>query len=186
LILAAAGAVPSSFTPDGKTLLFSQAAANGRSQIMVLQTDADSATPHPLRESSANDVAGQISPDGKWVAFTSNESGRLEVYVLPFPGPGAKTQVSADGGVTSRWSASGRELFFWDQFGSGTLHSSTIQLSPFTAAPQQKLFTAIGGSTWGVAPDGQHFLVETVQNGGVIVTVTNWFDELRRRAPIKK
>jgi eukaryotic-like serine/threonine-protein kinase len=154
---------------------------------MVLPIDALSATtPHPLRESSAADDSGQISPDGKWVAFSSNESGRREVHVLPFPGPGAKTQVSADGGLNPRWSANGRELFFWSQLAAGTLFSSTIQLSPFTAAPPQKLFTTLQGTTWGVVPDGQHFLVETVQNSSVIVTVTNWFDELRRRAPIKK
>jgi DNA invertase Pin-like site-specific DNA recombinase len=54
------------------------------------------------------------------------------------------------------------------------------------AAPPQKLFSVLSGSTFAVAPDGQHFLVETVQNGAVFVTVTNWFDELRRRAPAKR
>lgn len=66
------------------------------------------------------------------------------------------------------------------------MFSSTIQLSPFAASAPQKLFTAMVGTTWGVAPDGQHFLVETVQSHGVLVTVTNWFEELRRRAPTKK
>ena len=70
--------------------------------------------------------------------------------------------------------------------GNATLRSSSIQLSPFSAAPPQALFSAFAGTTWGVAPDGQHFLIESVQGGAVIVTVTNWFDELRRRAPVKK
>ncbi len=129
----------------------------------------------------------QVSPDGKWVAFTSTESGRAEVYVLPFPGPGAKVQISADGASRPRWSANGRELFFWDNSGANaTLFSSTIQLSPFAASAPQMLFSAFAGTTWGVAPDGQHFLVESFQSGGTLVTVTNWFDELRRRAPVKK
>jgi Tol biopolymer transport system component len=189
LIVAAADAVPTSFTPDGKTLVFTQPGPGGKARIMVLPLDAAGGTPspHPLRDSSANDLDARISPDGKWVAFTSTESGHAQVYVLPFPGPGAKAEISAEGGVRPRWSANGRELFFWDtNGGNATLLSSAVQLSPFTAAPPQKLFTAFSGTTWGVAPDGQHFLVESVQSGAVFVSVTNWFDELRRRAPVKK
>ena len=121
------------------------------------------------------------------MAFTSTESGRPEVYVLPFPGSGAKVQISADGARRPRWSPSGRELFFWSSAGgNATLFSSTTQLSPFAASAPQKLFTTLAGTTFGVAPDGQHFLVESVQSSGTLVTVTNWFDELRRRAPVKK
>jgi serine/threonine-protein kinase len=182
--------VPTSFAPDGKTLVFNQPGPDSnRARIMVLPLagERSTPTPHPLREGSAKDEDGRISPDGKWVAFTSTESGRAEVYVMPFPGPGARVQISADGGSRPRWSASGRELFFWNSFGANaTLFSSTIQLSPFAASAPQKLFSTIVGTTWGVAPDGQHFLVESFQNGGTLVTVTNWFDELRRRAPVKK
>jgi Tol biopolymer transport system component len=188
LILAGAEAVPTSFTPDSKMLLFTQPGPNGKPRIMVLPLDAAGGTPspHPLRDSSAADLYGQISPDGRWVAFTSTETGRPEVYVLPFPGPGPKVQISADGGQRERWSADGRELLFWDTSGNATLMSAAIQTSPFSNAPPQKLFPAFSGTTWGVAPDGQHFLVESVQSGGTLVTVTNWFDELRRRAPSKK
>jgi hypothetical protein len=186
LVLAATATIPTSFAPDGQTLVLTAPDANGRPAIMVLPLATPGATPHPLRVSSAPDGDGQVSPDGQWVAFTSTESGRPEVYVVPFPGPGAKHQVSADGGTRERWSGNGHELFFWDlTAGNATLMASTIQLSPFLSAPPQKLFTTFTGTTWGVAPDGQHFLVEAVANGGTMVTVTNWFDELRRRAPIK-
>jgi hypothetical protein len=70
-----------------------------------------------------------------------------------------------------------------------TLFSSAIQPAPFAASVPQKLFSVLvgtTGTTWGVAPDGQHFLVESNQSGTTLVTVTNWFDELRRRAPVKK
>ncbi len=187
LIFATAESVPTSFTPDGKTLLFTQPGPGGRTRIMVLPLDTATPSPRPLRDSSANDLDAQVSPDGRWVAFTSTESGHSQIYVLPFPGPGAKTEISSEGGVRPRWSANGRELFFWDtNGGNSTLLSAAMQLSPFSAAPPQKLFTAFSGTTWGVAPDAQHFLVESVQSGAVFVTVTNWFDELRRRAPVKK
>jgi hypothetical protein len=187
LLLSATAALPTSLTPDGKMLLFTQTGANGKPTIMVFPLGSPSAAPHPLRESSAADSEGVVSPDGHWVALASTESGRSEVYVVPFPGPGPKFQISADGGARERWSANGHDLFFWDlTAGNGTLLESTIQFSPFTSTPPQKLFTTFTGTTWGVAPDGQHFLVESVVSGGTMVTVTNWFDELRRRAPTKK
>ena len=189
LILATVEAVPKSFTPEDKTLVFLQAGADSRPKIMVLPLDPAGGTiaAHQFRETAAADVDAQVSPDGNWLAWVSSESGRPEVYVQPFPGPGAKAQISSGGGTRPRWSANGRELFFWSAAGGNAdLFTAAIQLSPFAAAPQQKLFSAFSGTTWGVAPDAQHFLVETVQSGAVIVTVTNWFDELRRRAPMKK
>ena len=187
LVMAAAGATPTSFTQDGKTLIFTQASATSASAIKILPLEPAGGSPRALRESAAGDGEGQVSPDGHWVALTSNESGRAEVYVVPFPGPGGKHQISADGGAHARWSANGHELFFWDlSSGNATLHVSTIQSSPFTASAPEKLFTTFTGTTWGVAPDGQHFLVESVSNGGTLVTVNNWLDELRRRAPVKK
>jgi hypothetical protein len=184
---AATAGLPTSFTPDGKTLLFTQAGVNGKATIMVFPLDQPGAIPHPLRESSAADSEGEVSPDGHWVALTSTESGHPEIYVMPIPGPGPKFQISADGGTRARWATNSHELFFWDlTAGTATLFASTTQLSPFTSTPPQKLFTTFSGTTWGVAPDGQHFLVESVSNGGTLVTVTNWFEELRRRAPVKK
>jgi serine/threonine-protein kinase len=189
LVLATTEPVPTSFAPDGKTLVFFQPGPGGRARIMVLPLDAGSGTPtpRPLREGSASDSEAQVSPDGKWVAFTSTESGRQEVYVLPFAGSGAKVQISADGARRPRWSRDGRELFYWtNSNATQTLFSSTIQSSPFAASAPQTLFNAIAGTTFGVAPDAQHFLVETIPSSATIVTVTNWFDELRRKAPVRK
>ena len=189
LILAGADAVPTSFTPGDTTLLFVQPAGPaGKRRIMVLPLNAagGAPAPHAFRESSAADFEARVSPDGNWLAFLSSESGRPELYVMPFPGPGPKVQVSPNGASRARWSANGRELLFWDTGGNSTLLSSSIQLSPFSSASPQKLFSAFAGTTWGAAPDGEHFLVESVQSGAVMVTVTNWFDELRRRAPVKR
>jgi Tol biopolymer transport system component len=187
LILAGSQLIPWSITADGKTLLYSGADSSGKPAIMVLPLDTPGATPHAFRESAGADQFADVSPDGKWMALTSNESGRNEVYVLPFSGPGPKTQISAEGGVRPRWVNNGRELLFWDTIGgNATLLSVNIQAAPFSASTPQKLFTSFSGTTWGATADGQHFLVESVQNGASIVTVTNWFDELRRRAPAKK
>jgi Tol biopolymer transport system component len=148
--------------------------------------------PHPLRDSPAGERMAQISPDGKWVAFLSNESGTLEVYLMPFPGPGPKVRVSTGTGNIPRWNRNGRELLFWTATaGSASLMSASIQTSSGTlsVAVPTELFKMVIGSTWDVAPDGEHFLVEITQITGVgstFATVTNWFDELRRRAPPRK
>jgi len=189
LVFATANPTPDSFTPDGRTLLFDQPAPSGRHQIMILplQQDGSATGARAMRESAGSDTSAQISPDGQSIAFVSTESGPPEVYVMPFPGPGAKVQVSERGANRERWAANGRELFFWDALGgSATLYSAAITPSPLSAAPPVPLFSTFAGTTWGVAPDGQHFLVESVAQGATFVTVTNWFDELRRRAPPKQ
>ncbi|HUL74661.1 MAG TPA: protein kinase [Vicinamibacterales bacterium] len=189
LVFEGAGMAPTSVSPDGKTLMFGVATASGKGQLMVLPLEGGGGapTPRPLRESTGSDTDGHFSPDGHWVAFVSNESGRGEVYVVPYPGPGPKVQVSDHGGSRPRWSATGRELLFWDSNGgSAGLYSVPVQLSPFSAGTPVHLFSMFAGTTWGVAPDAQHFLIESVAEGASLATVTNWFDELRRRAPVKK
>ncbi len=188
LVLEGAGLIASSFSPDGKTLLYDVPNAAGRRQIMVLPLDAGGTpAPHPLRDTTRSDGSAALSPDGRLVAFTSNETGRAEVYLMPFPGPGPKIQVSDHGGTRPRWNRNGRELMFWDA-GGGTagLYTVTVQESPMSASAPVQLFSMFAGTTWDIAPDGQHFLIESVVEGGTIVTVTNWFDELRRRAPASK
>ena len=68
--------------------------------------------PEPFLRSPSSEIFPAVSPDGRWIAYRSNESGRFEVYVRPFPGPGGKTQISNAGGTVPVWSRNGRELFF--------------------------------------------------------------------------
>ncbi len=195
LVLAADDSViPSGLSPDGGTLLYSRV-VDGRRRVMVLPPAGADGTrePHPLRESAGNELDATVSPDGHWVLLASTESGQMEVYVLPFPGPGPKIQVSTGGGLSPRprWAPTGRELFYWTgTAGSADVMSVPIQLSPtFSAGRPVLLFSHLSGTTWGVAPDAQHFLIEEVPGvtgGSTIATVTNWFDELKRRAPVKK
>ncbi len=187
-------AVPTSFTPDGKTLLYHQVdASGGRSQIFVFTPGVDAASrmPRLLRQSVASDRDAAVSPDGRWVAFTSNETGTSEIYVTSFPTAGGRTRVSTAGGRFPRWSHNGRELFFWGTTaGSVAVFSATVQTTPsFAAGTTVELFRVTSGTTWDPAPSGDRFLMENPRGAGVataFVTVTDWFDEVRRRAPAKK
>ena len=191
LVAADARPIATSFTPDGKTLLYTQPNQT-RANIMVLPLAAGAAREaRPLRESPSSDGQAQVSPDGKWVAFMSIETGTAEVYVQPFPGPGAKVRVSTQSGRDPRWTRNGRELLYWTASpGNAGLMSVAVETTPtFTPAAPRELFRYAPGTTWDVAPDGEHFLVEqtaAIGTGAVFAFVTNWFDELRRRAPVRK
>ena len=182
--------IPTSFTPDGRTLVYSQ--ADKRSQIFVLPISASGpAQPHPLHDAAGAESNGQISPDGKWIVYQSSESGAVEIYVQPFPGPGAKVRISTAGGDSPRWAHTGRELLYWSAtVGSRGLIDVDIQADPsFRPGAPHELFQLPAGTTWDVAPDGQQFLIELSRSGAsatVVASVTDWFEELRRRAPAKK
>jgi serine/threonine-protein kinase len=182
-----------SVSPDGKTLLYRQVDASGKPKIFVLTIGGAEPAPAPrlLREGDAADTDAQFSPDGRWVAFGSAESGSPEIYLMPFPGPGGRIPVSREGGRDPRWSADGRELFFWPGTPGNTgLWAVSVRTLPTVdvGIPAQ-LFKTAYGTTWGPTPDGR-FLIEALGGGGVtgstFATVTNWFDELKRRAPSKK
>jgi serine/threonine-protein kinase len=189
------------WTPDGKTLLYSTRSTPGQPEagIWALSLDggAGENKPQPFLQSRFVDANPQLSPDGRWVAYQSNESGRVEVYVRPFPGPGGKVAISTQGGGNPRWSRAGRELFYLDL--KNRIMSVEVQTSPAFQAGQPQALVELhdatyagmpvgaGGLTWDVAPDGKRFLVtktpETRAAGTKLQVVENWFDELRRRLP---
>jgi serine/threonine-protein kinase len=184
-------AVPSSVTPDGKMLLFDQVGSEKHRQIFVvaLPTAGAPATPHPLHEAASTEAGAQVSPDGRWVAYQSNESTAFEIYVQPFPGPGAKQRISTQGGQRPRWSHSGRELLYWANVPAARMMSVDIPAGPaLNPGAPKDLFGLVIGTTWDVTPDPDRFLVELTSgaNGTTIATVTDWFEELRRRAPAKR
>jgi len=180
---------PTSYTPDGQTLVYTLLGGNAKPQIMVFTAGAP---PHPLHETSFPEDNGQISPDGKWVAYESSESGTQEIYAQAFPGPGAKVRISLQGGSWARWSRNMRELFYWEGTPTTRLMFVEVQTTPnFKVGTPQLLFVNNSGTTWDVAPDGKRFLVELTPvseaaGGSRMAAVTDWFDELRRRAPAKK
>ncbi|TAK16046.1 MAG: serine/threonine-protein kinase [Acidobacteria bacterium] len=181
---------PTSVTPDGKTLLFQAVGAGKRLENFQVPITADgTGKPTPLHERIGNESGAQVSPDGRWVAYVSNESGTDEVYVLPYPGPGPKIRVSLDGGSTVRWTRDGRELLYWANVPQSRLIAVDVSTTPtFKAGQPHELFRQPSTTTWDVTTDKNRLLIElsSRQNGSVLNIVTNWFDELRRRAPAKK
>jgi len=146
--------------------------------------------PQVVLQSKGNETNPTFSRDGRWLAYTSSESGTNEVYVRPFPGPGRRLQVSTDGGFEPVWSRNGRELFYRR---GNAMVASTITTEPvFAAGSPRTLFrgtyieTDTGGAGYDVAPDGRFLMVQPVeapQPATSINLVLNWFDELKRTAP---
>ena len=168
-------------SPDGQWILGSYAA-----DIYLARAGGDSA-PRLLLGGPAAETRAVFSPDGRWIAYVSDESGATEIYVRPFPDvQAAKRPVSAKGGVAPRWSHDGRELFFVD--GQGEMVSVPVRLTPtFSAGTPVRLFSGepFGFPTWGfdVTADGQRFLATRpaggkAVTGDAIVIVENLFTEL--------
>ena len=192
LLATETSAIPNSWTPDGKFLVYSQPGANKNYQLWLLPAPGSigGAKPRLLHDTSFSERDAQVSPDGRWLAYVSTESGASGVYLQPFPGPGAKLRISTQGGYAPRWSRNGRELFYWTGQGTAELMRVEIQTAPaLHAGVPEALFKHARGTTWDAAPDGNHFLVELVpdaeEGGRRLEAVVNWFDELRRRAPVK-
>jgi Tol biopolymer transport system component len=104
-------AIPNDWSSDGRFLVTTTNDPKTRGDIWTVPLGGDR-TPAPFANSSYDESSGQFSPDGRWIAYRSDESGRFEIYVQPFPGPGEKTQVSIDGGTEPRWRADGKEIFY--------------------------------------------------------------------------
>jgi serine/threonine-protein kinase len=194
---------PSSWSPDGKWLAFTEAGtpATGRDiWVLPLEGEALNAGPEARVRTSANEDNGVFSPNGQWLAYESNESGRFEVYVRPFPGHGERVPISTQGGLEPVWSRNGRELFYrsGDRMMaveiSSQRDSSGAFPSGFSAGIPRLLFeghyqySGLVSSDYDVSPDGQRFLM--VQPSGPeqttqIRVVLNWFTELQQRVPVK-
>jgi serine/threonine-protein kinase len=148
----------------------------------------------PLIQTTFNEWFPAVSPDGRWIAHTSNESGRTEVYVRPFPDvERGRWQVSTDGGTMPRWAKDGRELIY--RRGEDSDRRSWVSAiqpgASFVAGAPTQIATRVtnASSAYDVAADGR--LLVTVPAGGTeaeatcnrIVVVQNWFDELKARVP---
>jgi eukaryotic-like serine/threonine-protein kinase len=174
------------WSPDGRFLLFNSVDSKKGTDIWALRLDGNR-KPFQIVQTDSEELNGQFSPDGNWLAYQSNESGRNEIYVQPFPGPGNKWPVSTSGGSQVRWRRDGRELFYVSL--DGRLMAVPIQIGPSGATPQvgtpAMLFAPhLGGAVqradyrhqYMVSPDGQRFLVATVTEGAnsPITVIVNW------------
>jgi Tol biopolymer transport system component len=173
-------------SPDGKTFLFTQRTVRGNFDLWTVPLGGAGA-PAPLLETPFDEMSARFSPDGRHIAFASDESGRYEIYVAPFPLVAGKTRVSAGGGNIPRWSRDGRELFYL----SGDLHLVAV---PVRSTPSlvfgtpQGLFPIQRTIKWDdaknfeawpdfdVSPDGTKFLAIMPQpaNHEALTAVLNW------------
>ena len=177
--------VPKSWSPDGRYIIYAQVnSATGSADLFALPLARDR-RPLLLAGTQANEDQGQFSPDGHWVAYTSNESGLSEIYVIPFPptANGGRWMVSRGGGVQSRWRRDGRELFYISP--DGTMMAVPVSTAPvFQAGTPQALFdtemvdTGIrtGPISWDIAPDGKRFLIisDKSQETSSLNVILNW------------
>jgi eukaryotic-like serine/threonine-protein kinase len=185
---------PTSFSPDGTKLLFWEIGQGATAWDMGLLDFAAKGKVTPLVRTSFNEVNPDVSADGKWLAYQSDESGQYEVYVRPLSDVdnGGKWLVSNGGGTRPRWSRDGRELFYLVE--PGRLMSVPIQPGPtFTFGNPRMLFDGPYlapqvARTYDVAPDGQRFLMikRAPQKEGErtpqpkLVLVQNWFEDVKR------
>ncbi len=184
------GASPIAVSPDGKILLFAGHSAAGDQAIEALSLDGKENV-RPYLQSSFNLSSPRFSPNGRWVAYMTDESGRREVCVQPFPGPGGKWMISTEGGEAPRWASNGREIFY---FAGDEVMSVDVETRPaFRAGTPRALFSAAGYLGYGnydVAPDGQHFLMikqeDISTNPKELNVILNWSEELERRVPQEK
>jgi Tol biopolymer transport system component len=185
--------VPLDWSADGRYVLYASIEAKTGADLWALPMVGDR-KPLPLLQSPFEESQGQFSPDVRWIVYVSNETGRNEVYVRPFPGPGGKWQLSAGGGIYPRWSRDGREVYYVAT--DGRLTAVPIAVSGDTLSPGAPipLFAArlaaganisIGGlskAQYTVARDGRFLLNVAVDDAMVspITVVLNWEAALKR------
>ena len=177
--------VPRSWTPDGRTLAFRQIDPNSGHDIWLLTLDDN--TSRPWLQTGAMESYPAISPDGRWVAYVSDESGPMEVYVRPLTGSGQRL-VSTDGGVEPVWSRDSRELFFWrgDQlYAVGIGSGETFQRGSPTLLFERPHRAGMFSPEYDVDLDGQRFLIVEAQAAvSQLDLILNWDQELLERVPI--
>ena len=158
----------SDWSRDGRFLLYRTVDPKTGADIWALPLNGDR-KPFPVVQTNFEEQDAQFSPDGKWIAYQSNETGRFEIYLQPFPGPGRKEAISTNGGAQVRWRRDGKELFYIAL--DGRLMAVPIRFAPDgqtfeTGAPVPLFATSVGGAVQGrdrqqyvVSADGQRFLM---------------------------
>jgi hypothetical protein len=190
-----------SWSPDGHLLAFHEVNPATQRDIWVLRMGDSSTSSGQVRKAQPflrtpfDELVPKFSPDGRWLAYISNESGRYEVYVQPYPGPGGKWQISTEGGSEPVWNPNGRELFYRS---GGKMMAVDIATQPgFAAGKPRMLFEGryepapFPAANYDVSSDGQRFLMlkptEPAEAAPTQINVVlNWFEELKQKVPSGK
>jgi serine/threonine-protein kinase len=184
---------PTTWTPDGKTLIYHRNDHPETAWDVMALEPGEAGEPRVLLGTRFIEAQADISPDGRWLAYVSDESGRFEVYVRSYPDLERKWQISSDGGAEPVWSPDGRELFYRDEEGR-VMTVVPITIEPdFSPGRPELLFEGEYvpspgfGRNYDVAPDGRSFvMVEQVLPEDIeaeLQVVVNWFTELAELAP---
>ena len=187
---------PASWSPDGKVLAFTQTSPDMGADVYVLPLDDPQRKPVPFARSKFAEGSPKFSPDGHWIAYTSNESGRNEIYVQSYPGPGPKIQVSTEGGSDAVWKPSGDELYYRNRT---RMMAVSVKTKPdFVAGAPRSLWEGVyaegtssacgppgpTSSNYDVSPNGERFLMvkdsETDSVATQVNVILNWSEELKR------
>jgi len=193
---------PTSFSPDGRRLAFHQDGPQGGDLWTVpIERDGEglkAGTPELFLQTASAVRDPSFSPDGRWLAYDSNESGNSQVYVRAFPDNGARWQISTTGGTAPIFSRDGRELFFYNLPDDRIMVANySIQGGLFVADKPRvwsdvslaALAASTGATQYDVAPDGKRLVAATYagatqQNSGHVIFLENFTDELQRKAPL--
>jgi eukaryotic-like serine/threonine-protein kinase len=184
---------PVSWSPDGQLLAFGEVITATGQNIWILRMNDRKV--FSLHKTGFNENEARFSPDGRWLAYVSDESGRVEVYVQPYPGQGGKWQISTEGGTEPVWNRNGRELFY--RSGDKMMAVDVSTQPGFAASTPRMLFEGryehppVPLHNFDVSPDGQHFLmlkpVDQEQAAPTQINVVlNWFEELKQKVPTGK
>ena len=185
--------VPMSWSPDGQLLAFMENNPTTGYDIWVLRLSDHKA--QPFLRTPFNESVPRFSPDGRWLTYISNESGRYEIYVRPYPGPGGKLQISTEGGTEPTWNPNGSELFY--RSGNKMMAVAITTRPSFTASKPRVLFegryepSPATTPNYDISLDGQRFLMlkpnqQEASAPTQINVVLNWFEELKRRVPTEQ
>jgi serine/threonine-protein kinase len=175
------------FDPDEKFLVFRQTDPTTGMDIWILPLDGKD-TPRPFLNTSFMECSPMLSPDGRWLAYVSDETGKSEVYVRSFPDPsGIRRQVSVEGGIEPLWAKNGKELFYRS---NNRIFAASVETEPtFRVLAREALFEDYywysGAHTaYDVNSDGTWFvMLKGLEQSSEVIVVQNWFEELKRLIP---
>ncbi len=182
------GQTPSSLSPDGQ-IAFTESTSDTSQDIWTVWLDGDG--PEIFLQTPFAESQASFSPDGRFIAYQSNDSGQTQVYVMSFPEKGSRWQVSTSGGAGPVWSRAAQELFYSTD-NKIMMAPYTVEDDSFRSGTPRELASGVllpGGSNFDVTPNGERFVIlaqaEEETEAPQLVLVQNWFQELERLVPAK-